>query len=513
MIMLKKLFLLFLLILSYFSGIAQVVPVDSIDVSIVVPDSYRNKGFRQPDSLLKETDSLAVLDFFYRIDSMFPEEDLIFSTSGELAVKTKNYYTPLARPLLQHLVAMKILANKRIEEENPFNPYLVSLHWPSPREYKPFAFSLKYRTPDYGRIDNFEPSLSSRKERTYTDFLEHPLRADTLIASRDEPPIQESMERLLIEKPLLVEQIWDSIPEPPEFSSDEERIMRRSVFESMGRLKNWEQPDTQKELAKKKELKRPWKYGGTENVQLSQGFVENWAKGGENSVSLLSDLRLHANYSKENVEWESYGVHKLGILHTEDKKMRVNDDLLELNSKYGLNASDKWFYSGLLNFKTQIFNGYEKNDLEKEDPISGFLAPAYMTMALGMDYKEKNFTLMLLPFSSKMTAVIDTAKYDQTRYKIDEERKIDYMGGASLVNNFSWKISKDFNLASRMDIFYEYMKSGEENEIQGEWELILDMNISVFMSTRISTYLRYYSNESKKLQLKENLSISFNYRF
>jgi hypothetical protein len=246
-------------------------------------------------------------------------------------------------------------------------------------------------------------------------------------------------------------------------------------------------------------------------VQLSQAYVDNWVKGGENSIALLSDLRIQVGYKKNNVEWDSYAIHKLGILNSEEKKTRFNDDLIELNTKYGLSAGKKWFYSGFMNFKTQFFNGYDSKDEDKENPVSGFMAPGYLTLALGMDYKDKDFTLMLSPFTSKITMVLDTAKVDQTKYDIPEDKKVDNTGGASVVNNLKWKMSDDFNLTSNLDFFYGYMKS--DNQIQAEWEIILDMKINIFLSTRISANMRYYSNESKNVQLKENLSISFNYSF
>ena len=511
--MLKRVEFLFVLLVLFTLGNAQVLPIDSFEVSLVVPEQYGNSVEVVEDTIeYKEVPEM--LERFQRIKSTLPLEGTIRSSRGLLTVEIPKYYNRLARPVLKHISVLKLLANEKLEQDTLFNSFLVSSNWPEPRSYKPFAFSLKYKTPDYGSVNDYQRTVRFKSESaSYDEFLKHPLGADTLISKNEISPVRESMEKLLIEKPYVVEEIWDSIPDPPLLSSSEERIVRRSVFDGIEDFYKWDSPETRFQLEKKAKKERSWIYGGTENIQFSQGFVENWAKGGENSISLLSDLRLHANYSEGNVEWESYGIHKLGILNTEDKKMRVNDDLFELNSKYGLNASEKWFYSGLLNFKTQLFNGYEQSDADKENPISGFMAPGYLTMALGMDYKEKNFTLMLLPFTYKMTAVLDTVKFDQTRYKVDENRKVDYMGGGSFVNNFTWEISKDFNLASKMDVFYEYMKSNEENQIQGEWELILDMNISVFLSTRISTYLRYYSNESDKLQFKENLSVSFNYRF
>ncbi|SFE56662.1 DUF3078 domain-containing protein [Thermophagus xiamenensis] len=377
--------------------------------------------------------------------------------------------------------------------------------------YQPFTLSLKYKYFDYPSILDYPSPYERTPLEAYLYFLKHPSGADTLIKIENARPIEKIMQKTLVDAPYLVEEIWDEIPDPPKIVYGDGFIEKKSAHEEILRLLSVEGPDAKGKLNKRAGPDRPWTYGGTENIQFSQAFLENWAKGGQNSISLLSDLRINAKYKKENVEWESYAIHKLGFLSAEDQKSRVNDDLIELNSKYGVSAGKKWFYSGLINFKTQFFNGYSKNDVDKENPISGFMAPAYFTAALGMDYKEKNFTLMLLPFTSKLTYVADTAKIDQTKYKIPEDKKSDTMGGASLVNSLKWSFAKDFNLSSKLDFFYEYM--GTENQVQGEWELILDMKINIFLKTRIATYLRYYSNESDKLQFKENLSIAFSYRF
>jgi len=72
-------------------------------------------------------------------------------------------------------------------------------------------------------------------------------------------------------------------------------------------------------------------------------------------------------------------------------------------------------------------------------------------------------------------------------------------------------VLKDIKLTSAMNVFYDYFK--KEDKVQAEWDLILDMKINVFLTTRISTNFRYYQSESSKLQARENLSIAFRYQF
>lgn len=505
--MIKRFFFLIFISCIFGVGKSQVLSVDSIEVSIVIPDHDENEKVNQQASL-KEKDRVDVLGFFFKVDSLLPLEDVI--SSQKIEITTPNYYNQLARPIMYHNTALKVLF-LGTKDSLSFNPYHLTLHWPKPSKYKPFALSLKYKTRNYVAVTEFESHFDKTPFEQYQYFLRHPLGADTLLSGYEERPVEKVMEELVIDAPSMTGDLWDNIPEPPEYDFGGGFINTNASRDRINQLFKGNSPDSRRQLEKKEVIKRPWSFSGTENIQFSQAFQENWVRGGENSISLLSDLRIQAQYKKNNVEWESYAIHKLGILNTEEKKSRVNDDLIELNSKYGLSASQKWYYSGLFNFRTQFFHGYKGSDELKENPISGFLAPGYMTMAVGMDYKEKNFTLMLLPLTSRMTIVADTVKFDQTRYKIPEDKKIDNMGGASLVNNLKWKISDDFNFSSKLDFFYEYMRS--QNQMQAEWEMILDMKINIFLSARVGTYLRYYTNESDYVQFRENLSISFSYRF
>jgi hypothetical protein len=505
--MVKRVLLLHLFFLVYCLSGAQVLSVDSVEVSIVIPEHHKKKILSIGDSIESQV-SARFADYLLEVDSLYPDSNLV--TFDLLKLKVPNYYNQLVRnDMLTHRIQRFLVFDPSMNEV--FNPYGVIVKWPAPGLYKPFVLSLKYKNRDYGSVLDYSSRYDNSPFEKYLMFLEHPGRVDTLYDELEQAPVKKAMSEIVIEKPFVTEEVWDSIPEPPKISYGDGYIEKKTADDVIKQLIKWESPETEKKLDKKEGITRHWTYGGTENVQLSQAYADNWVKGGENSVSLLSDLRIQARYKKNNVEWESYAIHKLGILQTEKKKGRINDDLIELNTKYGLKAGKKWFYSGLFNFKTQFFDGYKKNDVDKETPISGFMAPGYVTMALGMDYKEKNFTLMLLPFTNKLTIVADTAKFDQTRYDVDPEKKTDNMGGASLVNKFKWEMSKDFNLTSKLDFFYEYMQ--RDNQIQAEWELILDMKINIFLSTRVSTYLRYYSNESEKLQLREIMSISFNYKF
>ena len=146
-----------------------------------------------------------------------------------------------------------------------------------------------------------------------------------------------------------------------------------------------------------------------------------------------------------------------------------------------------------------------------ENPISAFMAPGYFSLAAGMDYKRKNFTLMLSPVTSRLVVVLDTAKIDPARYNIPEGKRSLFLTGASLQNNFRWDLSKDISFTSALNAFYDYFE--EDENIQAEWDMILNMRVNVFLSTRIVGNLRYFETESDKLQVRQSLSVAFTYNF
>ncbi|GAF03150.1 DUF3078 domain-containing protein [Saccharicrinis fermentans] len=378
-------------------------------------------------------------------------------------------------------------------------------------QYKDYVMSLKfYPNPDMEI--KYKPTLIKEQllytSKGYFDILNKGSDFDQMLG-----PLFNSKkknEEFFINHPKLVKHVWKTIPEPHRLITDRKHLARRSAREGIERLLSGK-VDSPNKLDKRIKKNGPWTMSGIENIQFSQAHLVNWAKGGENTIALQSDLLLKANYKKDKIEWENYGRHKVGILSSESYEAQVNTDQITANSKYGIKASQKWYYSGVFDFKTQFFNGY--NNKDRETIISGFMSPAYFTFAIGMDYKpNKNFTLLLSPITSKITYVKDNEKVDPTRYNVDEDKHAAYNTGASIVNNLNWNISTELNLKSQLEGFIGY--AGKDALTQVDWELTFDMRINRFLSTRINTQLRYFTNEAdKKIQFKENFAVNFSYKF
>jgi len=151
-----------------------------------------------------------------------------------------------------------------------------------------------------------------------------------------------------------------------------------------------------------------WHYTGTGSLSFSQVAFTNWAAGGENSVSLNGLAIASANYKSKSFIWDNDIILAYGLLKQGDEDFRKTTDKIELSTKFGYHAIKDWYYSGLLGFKSQFVDGFEyDDDLGTKTLVSKFLAPGYLNIAAGMNYKpSKNFSLFVGPISGRTTFVM-----------------------------------------------------------------------------------------------------------
>src|ERR1044071_98401 len=131
-------------------------------------------------------------------------------------------------------------------------------------------------------------------------------------------------------------------------------------------------------------------YGGLLALNFTQVSLNNWAAGGQNSMSGNAIVNYFSNYKKgkdvfdKNIDL-AYGL----VMQGRDSKAVKSDDKIDVGTKYGHLAVDHWYYSALLNFRSQFAPGY--NYPNDSVVISRFLAPGYFILAIGMDYKPTDY--------------------------------------------------------------------------------------------------------------------------
>ena len=277
-----------------------------------------------------------------------------------------------------------------------------------------------------------------------------------------------------------------------------------------------------------------WKKGGVFAINLAQTSLTNWAAGGQNSVAVNGIFSVFANLKKGKSRWDNsldigYGILKQG----KNTSFRKTDDRFDFLSKYGREAFKNVYYAALFNFKTQMAPGYNyPNDSVR---ISNLFSPAYLILALGMDYKPNAyFSAFIAPLTGKFTFVNDKALSDAGAFGVKPGEKVmSEFGGYIRViytkNDFKSEFMKNVSFTTKIDLFSNYLKNPQN--IVVNWENLISLKVNKFISANFNTDLIYddkikvpfdkngdgtiAAGESvgSKIQFKEILGVGISYKF
>lgn len=278
-----------------------------------------------------------------------------------------------------------------------------------------------------------------------------------------------------------------------------------------------------------------WKTGGVITLSLSQTSLTNWAAGGQNSLAVNGVLSLFAHYKKGNQVWDNFLDLGYGQINKDndkgENKWWKTDDKIDFTSKYGQKAAKNFYYAALLNVKTQWDAGYKYPD--DSNKISGFLAPAYILGAIGMDYKPGDrLSVFAAPLTAKITVVNDQkladagafgmekATYDSLGNLITDGKNMKSEFGGYLRVAFNTKIMENITLQSKIDLFSNYLHNPQNIDIN--FETLISMKVNKYISATILMQYIYdddtdikdkNGNTGPRNQFKEILGVGFSYKF
>ena len=250
-----------------------------------------------------------------------------------------------------------------------------------------------------------------------------------------------------------------------------------------------------------------WKHAGFTSLSFTQVSLSNWAAGGEDAYSAVIMFSIFENYAKDKTAWDNSLDLAYGLIKSGDADVRKNEDKIDLNTKYGYKAFGKFFYSALANFKSQFTAGYNYPD--DSTVISQFAAPAYIIIALGLDYKPSNyFSAFISPATGKYTLVmdrqladagaygVDAAEYDISGHRTKEGKNIRPEFGAYFRAKFQKDLATNFNLSSTLNLFDNYTDRDKNNQanIDVNWETMLALKAGKWITATLFTNLIYDDN-------------------
>lgn len=233
-----------------------------------------------------------------------------------------------------------------------------------------------------------------------------------------------------------------------------------------------------------------WKFGGSFGLNFNQSHFSNWAAGGQDAVSTTAVTSLYAIYTKDRSHWETTLDLAYGLLSQDGNPFIKTDDRIDLLSKYGYQLENEKFYlTGLLNFRTQFAPGYAIVDGRPQgDPVSNFLAPAFSIASLGLDYMpNETFSAYIAPAASKTTIV--TVEALAPSFGLDEGETFRVEFGAFARMQYRKDIFENVNLLTRVDLFSNYLENTKNVDVN--WETLITFKVNKWLSTTLTTQLIY----------------------
>lgn len=209
-----------------------------------------------------------------------------------------------------------------------------------------------------------------------------------------------------------------------------------------------------------------WEYTGTFNLGLNQGFLHNWAAGGEVASATINGLFsgvLNRIYHRHIWSNNLIMTYSLFYAYSNNFVPRKMDDRIDYTSKYGyrLDTSKNFFFTTLFNLKSQFTKGYDYKDPNWDTfSTSKFLSPAYFILAPGFEYRKgTNFSLFLSPAAGRLTTV---SKYYTLRdpagaYGVAYGKNTRWELGAYFSGRYVWNINENITLKTRLDLYSNYL--------------------------------------------------------
>ncbi len=263
-----------------------------------------------------------------------------------------------------------------------------------------------------------------------------------------------------------------------------------------------------------------WTKGMLTELGFSQVSLTNWAAGGSGSIALNSYVNAHANYAKGDMFWDNRAQLSYGFIQSFEDGYRKSDDKIILDSKWGYKAVNKFYFSANFNFRSQFSPGFEyKSDATNK--VSQFLAPAYLSLGLGIDFKPgngKEFSLNFAPFTGNLVIVTDSLL--RAKYGNKPEEAARWELGAQLKATLNKDLFKNCKVMSTLTLFSDYLDKPQN--IQVNWDFQITYKLNKYLQTGLRTNLIYDDNilitdkdgnAAPRVQFKEVFSVNFAYTF
>ena len=346
----------------------------------------------------------------------------------------------------------------------------------------------------------------------------------------------------------------------------------------------YEMTESQGEVVKKVKKPNYWKHSLTTQINVGQTSLTNWAAGGDNTFSLKGYIDGSCNWKKNEMFWNNRLQLDYGLLYSSSKPLfQKSNDRIYLESKWGYRIKDELYFSANYDFKSQFTAGYnyatpsaamvkeaygedaeldnltrkQQRQLWRDARVqkSGFLSPAYTTLALGIDWNPAKWvSISFAPLTGGFTVVRDKQfrksysmklrdyyldKDNVSRYEAgkaefsslteeeikalpaDKKKEYDsyisfknameggsayrsalFQFGAQLKLDFKVNVNDNFKYTSQVVLFTDYLSKKDNGKynpnVRFNWDNKFDWKLAKYFALTLTTNMIYDTNVFKE---------------
>ncbi|TCC93681.1 DUF3078 domain-containing protein [Pedobacter frigiditerrae] len=261
-----------------------------------------------------------------------------------------------------------------------------------------------------------------------------------------------------------------------------------------------------------------WKTRTSVGININQAaFSDNWKGGGVNSLAIGGLINYKAEYSKESYSYASEVILQYGKVKNKSQLQKKTTDRIYWDNKAAVQLSKNWYFFGSMNFESQFDKGFsysrDAQGNEKENLLSKFMSPGYLTESIGFEYKpNKFFSTRIGTGTARQTFVLDTALYrtNPKNFGVEKGKTIRNELAFQVVMNYEKEIFQNVMLKTKYNMFIPYDNFGH---IDHRLDINVIAKINRFMNVSITGVGLYDRDTDLKIQGSQTLALGLVFAF
>lgn len=282
--------------------------------------------------------------------------------------------------------------------------------------------------------------------------------------------------------------------------------------------------------------KEGWSTAGTASLLFNQAaFNHEWQGGGVSNISGNFTASYDFNYRKNGFAWDNKIMADYGATKIKNQEyIQKTNDRLEFTSNIGKQIGEtNWYYSGILNFKTQFDSGFEETEevvvvngqsvtIKNRERITKFLSPAYLMVGPGLLWKKSdNLKVNFAPATARFVFVDgqftdptdprNKLDADNAYFGVDANETMRFEFGMAINGYAKFELAKNISMENILALYSNYLEDPQNVDI--DYTANINMKVNDFITTNFAFQAIYDDNAVKGFQIREALGVGVTYKF